>query len=428
MTSYWFTDLAGEFQVMEQSDGEAESAELDDAPVAFSASSCPGWHRDGETDLLLLPSRHAFDGLGRYRLCDVQSVDGRFDRCPRTCLKRLSAHLEAKGWQLRVGVELEFHLFDAVTLKTSFYCSEFKIQGRDGSMRAGPPARMTSAEGRYRRRPGDPFEACRRSCVKALAELGIGVHSHSHETGFCQNEIALAPQPLCRVGDALQIAKQTLREQAVAHGFTLTFAPKPLAHDYGNGMHLNLSIWQGDSNLFYEHPHVASSCAHRFGHGVLKHLRALNALLNPTTNSYARLLSTFDYRMMPSITERNRRAVVRVPPFVAAGGARLEFRFPDACANPYTGIAALLLAGLDGIERKEAGDALGAPEAASRYPANRLSHSLFEAAEALEQDCGFLRRHEVFSADLVRTVIDHAFARHLSQARYPSPAEMHTLF
>jgi glutamine synthetase len=420
LRTYWFTELGGAFLAVE----ERLPSQCGTSPLTIAGSGNDGWQRKGSTDLLLVPEAVPFDPLGAYRFCDVAELNGPFNRCPRHVMKRLVARLEQMNIRVLVGAELEFHLFDSVSLQTSFYNSEFRIAGRDGSVAEGPPHRMTSETGRYRRLANDRFAQCRTACVAALACHGISVRSHSHESGFCQNEIALDPIGIARIGDTLQVAKQAIRDVAADHGFTPTFAPKPLANDYGNSMHLNVSVWQGESNLFFEGPHQLSQAALRFANGVLYHVRALNALLNPTTNSYARLLSTFNYKTPPRMEERNRLAVARVPPFFAADAARIEFRMPDAHANPYLAISALILAGLEGMALDD--DAL-ASNAASNRPA-RMCHSLFEAAESLERGGDFLVRDGVFDADLVRTLADLAFSRHLTISRYPNPAEMHSLF
>lgn len=420
MKTYWFTELGGAFLAVE----ERTSSVGDTTPLTIAGSSNEGWQREGRTDLLLMPEAVSFDAAGDYVFCDVAELEGPFNRCPRHVVKRLVAHLEPLGIRVLVGAELEFHLFDAVSLQTSFYCSEFKIAGRDGSMVEGPPQRMTSATGRHRRLANDKFARCRAACVEALAYRGIQVRAHSHESGFCQNEIALEPIAIERFGDALQVAKQVIRDTAAAHGFTCTFAPKPLANDYGNSMHLNVSLWRGDTNLFFERPHRLTQEAHRFAGRALRHVRPLNVLLNPTANSYARLLSTFDYRKPPDMKEHNRWAVARIPPFFGPDSARIEFRLPDAHANPYLAIAALVLAGLDDTQETP----LNPPSAPHRHHPSRMCHSLFEAAESLEQDSDFLVRDGIFDADLVRTLTDLAFSRHFSVSKYPNPAEMHALF
>ena len=247
----------------------------------------------------------------------------------------------------------------------------------------------------------------------ALEEQGVEVEVHHHEVaapGQC--EIGTKFAPLVQRADWLQIMKYTIHNVAHQFGKTATFMPKPVVGDNGSGMHVHMSIWKDGKNLFAGNGYAGlSEFALYYIGGVIKHARALNAITNPGTNSYKRLVPGFEAPINLAYSARNRSASIRIPFVQSDKARRIEVRFPDPTANPYLAFSALMMAGLDGVQNKiHPGDAIDKnlydlpPEEAKKVP--NVCSSLDMALDYLDRDREFLTRGGVFSNDMIDAYIE----------------------
>jgi len=246
----------------------------------------------------------------------------------------------------------------------------------------------------------------------AMTQMGLRVEVHHHEVATAgQCEIGVGANTLTNKADEVQILKYCVHNVAHAYGKTATFMPKPLIGDNGSGMHVHQSLAKDGKNLFAGDAYGGlSEAALYYIGGIIKHARAINALTNPLTNSYKRLVPGFEAPVMLAYSARNRSASIRIPFVKNPEGRRIETRFPDPGANPYLAFSALLMAGLDGIRNKiHPGDALDKDlydlpaEEAKSIPT--VAHTLDMALDALEADSDFLLEGGVFSAEMLQAYI-----------------------
>jgi len=261
--------------------------------------------------------------------------------------------------------------------------------------------------------PVDSLQDLRSAMCLALEEQGVEVEVHHHEVAAPgQNEIGTKFAPLVQRADWLQILKYTVHNVAHSYGKTATFMPKPIVGDNGSGMHVHQSIWKGGQNLFAGNGYAGlSELALYYIGGIIKHARALNAITNPGTNSYKRLVPGFEAPINLAYSSRNRSAAVRIPHVSNPKARRIEVRFPDPIANPYLAFAAMMMAGLDGVQNKiHPGDPIDKnlydlpPEEAKKVP--HPCASLDEALDALDKDRAFLTKGGVFSDDMIDAYIE----------------------
>jgi len=244
-----------------------------------------------------------------------------------------------------------------------------------------------------------------------------------------QHELGLTYGKLVETADRMQVYKYVVHMVAHAYGKTATFMPKPIAKDNGSGMHTHMSIWKDGKPLFAGNGYAGlSEIALYFIGGVIKHARALNAFTNPTTNSYKRLVPGFEAPVLLAYSSRNRSASCRIPYGAGEKAKRVEFRFPDAMANPYLAYAALLMAGLDGIQsRIHPGEAMDKnlydlpPAELVNVPT--VCGSLREALNALSNDTDFLLKGDVFTADQIDAYIELKWEEVMRWETTPSPVE-----
>jgi len=247
---------------------------------------------------------------------------------------------------------------------------------------------------------------------RACEEMGLVVEVHHHEVATAgQSEIGIGPNTLVRKADEVQILKYALHNVGASYGKSVTFMPKPLVGDNGSGMHVHQSLAKDGKNVFAgeKYAGLSDTCLYYIG-GIIKHARAINALTNPTTNSYKRLVPGFEAPVMLAYSARNRSASIRVPWVSSPKARRIEVRFPDGATNPYLGFAAMLMAGLDGIQNKiHPGEPADKdlydlePEEAKNIPT--VCHSLDMALEYLDKDREFLKRGGVFTDDVIDSYI-----------------------
>jgi glutamine synthetase type I len=344
-----------------------------------------------------------------------------YERDPRTIAKNAEAYLKSSGLgdTAYFGPEPEFFVFDAVEWKVDMSGSSVKIFSEeapwstDAKYEGGNLAHRPPVKGGYFPVPPvDSLQDMRSAMCLALEEQGVEVEVHHHEVaapGQC--EIGTKFNTLVKRADWLQILKYTVWNVARSYGKTATFMPKPVVGDNGSGMHVHQSVWKGGQNLFAGDGYAGlSDFALYYIGGVIKHAKALNAITNPGTNSYKRLVPGFEAPINLAYSARNRSASCRIPFVSSPKGRRVEVRFPDPTANPYLCFAALLMAGLDGVQNKiHPGGPLDKnlydlePEEAAKVP--HPCASLDEALENLDKDREFLTRGGVFSNDMIDAYI-----------------------
>ena len=396
---------------------------------AFDGSSIAGWKGIQASDMLLMPDPATanidpfMDETTLLITCDVvEPSDGKgYERDPRSLAKRAEAYLKSTGIAdtALFGPENEFFIFDSVRwgsdLRSAFYEID-SIQGAwnsGTSYDAGNKGHRPGVKGGYFPVPPvDAFQDIRAAMCKACEEMGLVVEVHHHEVATAgQSEIGIGANTLVKKADEVQILKYALHNVGASFGKTVTFMPKPLVGDNGSGMHVHQSLSKDGKNIFAgdKYAGLSEACLYYIG-GIIKHAKAINALTNATTNSYKRLVPGFEAPVMLAYSARNRSASIRVPWVSSPKARRIEVRFPDNTANPYFAFAAMMMAGLDGIQNKiHPGEPADKdlydlePEEAKHIPT--VCHSLDMALEALDKDREFLKRGGVFTDDVIDAYI-----------------------
>jgi glutamine synthetase len=396
---------------------------------AFDGSSIAGWKGIHASDMLLIPDpASAFidpfmKDLTLNLTCDVREpTDGKgYERDPRSLAKRAEAYLKETGIgdTAYFGPEPEFFIFDSVEWSVEMsgsYCRVFSEEASWASAEkfdGGNKGHRPGIKGGYFPVPPvDQLQDLRSRICRYLAHCGVEVEVHHHEVANAgQCEIGTKFNSLVKRADWLQVLKYVVHNAAAQDGKTATFMPKPLVGDNGSGMHVHQSIWKNGQNLFAGNAHAElSELALYYIGGIIKHARALNAITNPTTNSYKRLVPGFEAPVKLAYSARNRSASIRIPYVSSAKGRRIEVRFPDSTSNPYLAFSAMLLAGIDGIQNKiHPGDATDqdlyhlSPEEDAKIPT--VCSSLDMALEHLDRDREFLTRGGVFTDDAIDAYI-----------------------
>lgn len=440
-----FTDPKGKWQHLTMVASVLGEDELEDG-LMFDGSSIEGWKAINESDMILKPDLDAvyddpFSATPMLVIfCDIvePSTGEGYARDPRTTAKRAEAYVASTGIgdTVYVGPEAEFFMFDDVRFETGYNKSGFEIDdielptntGR--SYEGGNLAHRPRAKGGYFPvAPVDSAVDIRAEMVSTMLEMGLPCDKHHHEVAAAQHELGLTFGTLTETADRMQIYKYVVHQVAHAYGKTATFMPKPIKDDNGSGMHTHISIWEKGKPLFAGNGYAGLSdmCLYFIG-GVVKHAKALNAFTNPTTNSYKRLVPGFEAPVLLAYSSRNRSASCRIPYGAGAKSKRVEFRFPDAMANPYLCYSALLMAGLDGIQNKiHPGDAMDKnlydlpPEELSEVPT--VCGSLREALDSLMADHDFLLKGDVFSKDQIEAYVELKWDEVYRFEQTPSPVE-----
>lgn len=397
---------------------------------AFDGSSIAGWKGIEASDMLLIPDPDTanidpfFENTTLFMQCDViEPSDGKgYDRDPRSIAKRAEAYLKSSGLgdTAYFGPEPEFFIFDDVRWGADMSGSFVKVGSEEASWSTGAEIeggntghRPTVKGGYFPVPPVDSFQDLRSEMVLILENLGIPVEVFHHEVaGAGQNEIGTKFSTLTERADWTQTLKYVIWNTAHNYGKTATFMPKPIVGDNGSGMHVHQSVWKDGKNLFAGDGYAGlSEFALYYIGGIIKHAKALNAITNPSTNSYKRLVPGFEAPVKLAYSARNRSASIRIPHVANPKGRRIETRFPDPTANPYLCFAALLMAGLDGVQNKiHPGEAATKdlyhlpPEEDKLIPT--VCASLEEALDALSKDREFLTRGGVFSDSMLDAYLD----------------------
>ncbi|MGC8467274.1 MAG: glutamate--ammonia ligase [Acidithiobacillus sp.] len=400
----------------------------------FDGSSIAGWKGIDASDMILLPEADTAvldpftDETTLNLRCDVvEPATGQgYERCPRSLAKRAEAYLASTGIadSALFGPENEFFVFDSVTWKIDMSGCSYRVDAEEAAWNSG----KEYESGNMGHRPGvkggyfpvppvDSAQDLRSAMCLALEEMGLTVEVHHHEVATAgQHEIGVGANTLTKKADEVLILKYVIHNVAAAYGQTATFMPKPIVGDNGSGMHVHQSLSKDGKNLFAGDLYggLSETALYYIG-GIIKHAKALNALTNPSTNSYKRLVPHFEAPVLLAYSARNRSASIRIPYVTNPKGRRIEVRFPDSTANPYLAFAAMLMAGLDGIQNKiHPGEAMDKnlydlpPEEEKQIP--HVASSLEEALRALEADHEFLMKGNVFSQSWLEGYLDVKWA------------------
>jgi len=397
---------------------------------AFDGSSIAGWKGIQASDMMLMADPETanmdpfMDESTLIITCDViEPSDGKgYDRCPRSIAKRAEAYLKSSGIgdTAYFGPEPEFFIFDSVTWHADMSGTAVKIESEEAAWSSsekyegGNIGHRPAVKGGYFPVPPvDSLQDIRSAMCLAMEEMGVEVEVHHHEVATAgQCEIGTKFSTLVKRADQTQVLKYVVHNVAHSYGKTATFMPKPIVGDNGSGMHVHQSIWKDGKNMFDGNGYAGlSEMALFYIGGIIKHAKALNAITNPGTNSYKRLVPGFEAPVMLAYSARNRSASIRIPYVTSAKARRIEVRFPDPTANPYLAFTAMMMAGLDGIQNKiHPGDAMDKnlydlpPEEAKAIP--QVCSSLEMALEALDKDREFLTRGGVFSNEMIDAYIE----------------------
>ena len=448
MVDLRFVDLPGTWQHFSIPASEFKEEIFEDG-MGFDGSSIRGFQEIHESDMLLMldPETAFIDPVLEVPtlvlVCDVYDPITRqpYSRDPRYVARKAEAYLKQTGigdtsfW----GPEAEFFLFSDVRYGGGTNSSFYHIDSNEAWWKSGEDlkpnfgAQIAPKRGYFPVPPADSQQDVRSRIVMALQAAGIEVEVHHHEVATAgQAEIDIRFNTLVRMADDLLKFKYVVKNAARKDGLTATFMPKPLFGDNGSGMHVHQSIWKAGANVFYNEAGYAqlSDAAKFYIGGLLKHSSALLALAAPTTNSYRRLVPGYEAPVNLAYSQRNRSAICRIPVYSKSPKAkRIEFRAPDPSCNPYLCFAALMMAGLDGIQNRiDPGDPIDKDlyelPAEEAKLIKQVPGSLGDVLNALEADHEFLLKGDVFTMDLLEAYIAYKRTAELDPVRMrPHPYE-----
>jgi glutamine synthetase len=414
--------------------------------LMFDGSSIAGWKAINESDMLLKPdcATAVMDPFAAQPslivFCDVhEPLTGQpYGRDPRSIAKKAQAHLSSTGIgdTAYFGPEAEFFVFDDVRYESTMQSASYTIDAEEGpwvSAKQFPDGntghRPPIKGGYFPVPPVDGASDLRAEMLSVMFDMGLDVEKHHHEVAPSQHELGAEFNTLVKSADNMQIYKYVVHNVAHQYGKTATFMPKPIKGDNGSGMHVHQSIWKGGGPTFAGNLYAdLSETALYYIGGIIKHAKAINAFTNPTTNSYKRLIPGFEAPVLLAYSARNRSASCRIPIASSPKGKRVEVRFPDPAANPYLGFAAMLMAGIDGIQNKiHPGEAMDKnlydlpPEELKDVPT--VCGSLREAIGELEADHAFLTKGDVFPRDQIESYIELKWEEVYNFEHTPHPIE-----
>ncbi len=440
-----FTDPRGQLQHVTVVADQVDEAFIEDG-FMFDGSSIAGWKSIDQSDMKLMPDTSSayMDPFYAEKTiavhCTVVEPDTmeRYDRDPRGTAQNAEAYLKSTGIAdtAYMGPEAEFFLFDNVRFAVTMNKVSYEVDANDASWNSDTEYEM----GNMGHRPGvkggyfpvnpiDDGQDIRSEMLSTMKRMGMKVDKHHHEVASCQHELGLIFSTLTDQADQLQKYKYVIHNVAHAYGKSATFMPKPIAGDNGTGMHVNMSLWKDGQPLFAgdKYADLSDEALFYIG-GILKHAKALNAFTNPATNSYKRLIPGFEAPVLRAYSARNRSGCVRIPWAESPKAKRVEARFPDPSSNPYLCFAALLMAGLDGIENRiHPGEAMDKdlydlpPEELADIPT--VCASLREAMDELETDHDFLLKGNVFTTGQIEGYMDLKWEEIYAYEHTPHPIE-----
>lgn len=424
-----FTDTLGKEHHVTVPASEIDEDFFEDGQM-FDGSSISGWKGINESDMVLMPDDEASTidpftdeatVIVRCGIVDPITGEG-YNRDPRSIGSRALEYLKSTGIadSALFGPEPEFFVFDDVKWHADMSGCSYQINSEEAAWSSN----KNYEEGNTGHRPGvkggyfpvppvDSLHDLRGSMCNAMEQMGLVIEVHHHEVATAgQCEIGVGPNTLVRKADEVQVLKYCVKNVAHAYGKTATFMPKPLVGDNGSGMHVHQSLSKNGQNIFQGNAYAGlSEEALFYIGGIIKHARAINAFANASTNSYKRLVPGFEAPVMLAYSARNRSASIRIPFVANPKASRVEIRFADPTGNPYLAFAAMLMAGLDGIQNKiHPGDAADKdlydlpPEEGKAIPT--VASSLEQALQALDADREFLTAGGVMDNDMIDAYID----------------------
>jgi glutamine synthetase len=440
-----FTDPRGKMQHTAQHVVTVDEDMLTDG-IMFDGSSIAGWKAINESDMILKPDlatvvMDPFAAQAQLNVfCDVlePSTGQAYNRDPRSIAKAAERYMASLGIgdTAYFGPEAEFFVFDDVRYEQSMSRGFYYLDSEesphntgkafeDGNRGHRPPVKG----GYFPVPPVDSGADLRAEMLSTMAEMGVPVEKHHHEVACGQHELGMKFDTLVKCADSMQLYKYVVQMVADAYGKTATFMPKPIKGDNGSGMHVHQSIWKEGKPTFAGSGYAdLSETALYYIGGIIKHAKALNAFTNPTTNSYKRLIPGFEAPVLLAYSARNRSASCRIPFATSPKAKRVEVRFPDPTANPYLSFAAMLMAGLDGIQNRiHPGDPMDKnlydlpPEELKEVPT--VCGSLREAINAMEADHAFLLKGDVFSTDMISAYLELKWEEVYAFEHTPHPIE-----
>ncbi len=448
-----FVDLPGLWQHFSISAKEMEE-EMFEEGVGFDGSSIRGFQEIQESDMILIPDastafKDPFTAVPTLNIiCNVKDpvTLQSYTRDPRYIAQKAENYLKSTGIgdTAFFGPEPEFFVLDDVRFDQSYNYGYYYLDSKEGFWNSGKEEdpnlgyKPRYKEGYFPVPPMDSLQDIRSEMVLLLEEVGIQVEVHHHEVGTAgQCEIDMRFDTLTSMADKFLKYKYIIKNVGRRHGKTVTLMPKPIFQDNGSGMHIHTSLWKAGKNVFYEpggYADLSKTAIYYIG-GILKHTPALLGFCAPTTNSYRRLVPGYEAPINLIYSQRNRSAAVRIPAYSRSEKAkRVETRFPDPSCNGYLAFAALLMAGLDGVQNK-----ITPPDPIDKdlydlAPADAANvkstpGSLEDVLDALEDDHDFLLKGDVFTKDVIETWIDYKRTREVDAMRLrPHPHEFALYF
>jgi glutamine synthetase len=448
-----FTDVPGRLRHVTVPTEMMEDGFFTEGVAKLDGSSVRGFVEIQESDMLLVPDANTYgvipwieDSVKTARLiCDVRSGfgRGRFSRDPRFIAQTAEAKIREAGFTDSMwGPEIEFFVFDSATWEANNpFSSGFKLSSRESANEArGTNFPIRFKDGYYPAQPVDTLSDYRGVCVNYMRDgFGILSNAHHHEVATSgQCEIDVYRDELVTMADSAMTYKFVTKNVAAKMGLIASTMPKPIFGDNAVGMHVHSSLWRRGKNAFYD-PDDAyaelSQAARYYIGGIMEHSRALCAIVDPTTNSYHRLVPGYEAPVYIAWSKMNRSANVRIPSYEkgSEGAKRVEFRTPDPSCNPYLAFAAITAAGLDGMKKKtDPGSPVDqdiyklTPEKRRELRVGELPGSLKEAVESLASDSGFL--DGIFPRDLVEVMMELEMEAYRSVAARPHPYEFYMYF
>lgn len=453
MIDFRFTDLPGTWQHFSLSVREL-SEDLFEEGIGFDGSSIRGFQQIQESDMILIPDPTTafidpfFEVTTLVLFCDVYDPITRqpYTRDPRYIARKAEEYLIKTGIAdtAYFGPEAEFFLFNDVRYGGGTNSQFYFVDSREAWWNTGSEAlpnyggQIPPKLGYFPVPPTDTMQDVRSRMVLAMEDIGVDVEVHHHEVATAgQSEIDLRFTTLIKVADSLMKYKYVVKNVARQHNLTATFMPKPLFEDNGSGMHTHQSLWKDGNTIMFDEAGYAqlSDTAKYYIGGLLTHAPALLAFAAPTTNSYKRLVPGYEAPINLVFSQRNRSAICRIPAYSASPKAkRVEFRAPDPTANPYLAFSAMLMAGLDGIQKQiDPGEPIDKdlydlpPDEAAKV--NSTPTTLEDVLDALEEDSEFLMQGDVFTEDLIEAYVSYKRESEVDPMRLrPHPHEFTLYF
>ncbi|AER01859.1 glutamine synthetase [Leptospira interrogans serovar Lai str. IPAV] len=428
-----FTDIKGAWHHVSYHAGSINEDSFKGLP--FDGSSIPAWQPIDRSDMQLIPDTSAIF-LDPFTadstlvvFCDVFDIykGTLYEKCPRSIAKKALKYLESSGLAdtAYFGPENEFFIFDNIKVRDAINVQYYEIDSSEGIWNShtdfpgstNTGHRPGTKGGCFPVAPVDSQVDLRADIVKTLHQIGMETFVVHHEVAQGQGEIGVKFGTLIEAADNVQKLKYVVKMVAHKYGKTATFMPKPLYGDNGNGMHCHQSIWKNGVNLFAGkgYQNLSDTAMHYIG-GVLSHAKSCAAFTNASTNSYKRLLPGFEAPSILAYSAQNRSASCRIPFVNGDKARRVEFRFPDSSANPYLAFAAMLMAGIDGVQKKIDP---GPPREEDLFELSldeirekgiqQMPHTLRESVEHMLLDKEFLKKGDVFTEEFIQTYKAYKF-------------------